>query len=382
MGSFAASAVVAIVGGIVIALLVFVPEVAIRYRRSGRMTASDLAALVVVPVYGLAVWTYTLLPLPDPDDLVCQDPSFRPFGSFQAIRAAGVDSLADLATNWPLASAVLNVLLFVPLGVILRWRYRRGAVVAGLVGLGVSLLVETTQLTGIWGVYPCAYRYFDVDDLITNTTGALIGSLLSWFVLRHRPEPHVVPDERMMTGGQRIVAVVCDVLTILLVGTATVVAWRAIALRVLEVDADQHLGVQRALQWGVPFLVEAVVVLVLGRTIGEWAVRLGTVAPRPLWTVPGRVIKLATGPGVIVAIGWWDSPWALGALIAVAVASVVAALAWPDHRGLSNGIAGLRPVVSAWRHRRPVDLGPVELGAVHPRADDRGVDDRPPPPVR
>jgi glycopeptide antibiotics resistance protein len=354
VGSFAGSAVVAIVGGVVIAVLVFVPEVAIRYRRTGRMGPSDLAALVVVPVYGLAVWTYTLLPLPDPDDLVCRDPSFRPFGSVEAIRAAGVDSLADLATNWPLASTVLNVLLFVPLGVILRWRYRRGALTAVIAGLGVSLLVETTQLTGIWGVYPCAYRYFDVDDLITNTTGALLGSFLSWLVLRHRPEPHVVTDDRMMTTGQRLVAVVCDVLTILLVGTATVVAWRAVALRVLEVDADQHLGVQRTLQWGVPLVLEAVVVLGLGRTIGEWAVRLGTVAPRPGWTVPGRVIKLAAGPGAIVAIGWWDSPWSVAALVLLAVASAIAAVAWPDHRGLSNGIAGLRPVISAWHQdRRP-----------------------------
>jgi glycopeptide antibiotics resistance protein len=349
MGTVGANAVAAIIGGLLVAIVAFVPEVAYRYRHAGRIGATDLVALVVVPVYGLALWTYTLLPLPDPDDLVCRDPLLDPFHSVQDIRAAGADSLADLVTNGALAQVVLNVLLFVPLGVILRWRYRRGVVVAILAGFAISLTIETTQLTGIWGVYDCAYRFFDVDDLITNTTGAALGSLLSWVVLRHRRAPQVVDREPTMTAGQRIVATVCDVLTILLVGTATLIAYQGAAY----VAAGQRrteipLDLQKALQWGAPLLLEAVVVLALGRTVGEWAVRLGTIAPRPAWTVPGRLVKLACGPGIIVAIGWWDSPWSLIALLLLAAASLVAAFAWPDHRGLANGIAGLRPVVSAW----------------------------------
>ncbi len=352
MGTVGANAVAAVIGGVLVAIVAFVPEVAYRYRRAGRFGPSDLIALVVVPVYGLALWTYTLLPLPDPDDIVCRDPLTRPLHSLQDIRAAGVDSLADLVTNPDLAQVVLNVLLFVPLGVILRWRYRRGVVVSLLLGLGLSLLIETTQLTGIWGVYDCAYRFFDVDDLITNTTGAVLGSLLSWIVLRHRPPAKVVDEDHMMTAAQRIVATVCDLLAILLVGTSALIGYQGLAYVVADQRrTDIALDLQRALQWGVPFLLEAVVVLVLGRTIGEWAVRLGTVAPRPAWTVPCRVVKLVCGPGLIVAIGWWDSPWALLALVLLGVTGVIAALAWPDHRGLANGVAGLRPVVSAWRDR-------------------------------
>lgn len=358
MGTYAASAVAAVIGGVVIGVLVFVPEVAVRYRRAGRVGPSDLVALVVIPVYGLAIWTYTLLPLPDPDDIVCRDPLTRPLHSIQDIRASGVDSLADLVTNADLAQVVLNLLLFVPLGVILRWRYRRGAVTALVVGGALSLLIEVTQLTGIWGVYDCAYRYFDVDDLITNTAGAVIGSLLSWFVLRERPEREVVDGPEMMTTGQRIVAVICDVLIILLIGTATLLAYQALAYVSADLRADDlSLGLRRALQWGVPFAVEAACVMLLGRTLGEWAVRLGTVSPRPWRTIPARVIKLAVGPGMIVAIGWWDSRWSLAALALLVLASVVAAFAWPDHRGLANGLAGLRPVVSSWRRsgRGPAD---------------------------
>ena len=47
-----------------------------------------------------------------------------------------------------------------------------------MIGFLASLLIEVTQLTGIFGLYPCAYRFFEVDDLITNTTGTLLGY---WF---------------------------------------------------------------------------------------------------------------------------------------------------------------------------------------------------------
>ncbi len=65
----------------------------------------------------------------------------------------------------------LNVLLFLPLGFFLRVLGGRGILIAGLAGLVVSGIIETTQLTGVWGIFPCAYRVFDVDDLIANTSG-------------------------------------------------------------------------------------------------------------------------------------------------------------------------------------------------------------------
>ena len=60
----------------------------------------------------------------------------------------------------------------------------RGILTAVFVGFAVSLFIELTQFTGVWGIYPCAYRVFDVDDLVTNTLGALAGSLLSLAVPR------------------------------------------------------------------------------------------------------------------------------------------------------------------------------------------------------
>jgi uncharacterized RDD family membrane protein YckC len=56
---------------------------------------------------------------------------------------------------------------------------------------GISLVLELSQITGLFGIYPCPYRYFDVDDLINNTAGATFGFLLA-LLLRFLPKPVTV----------------------------------------------------------------------------------------------------------------------------------------------------------------------------------------------
>lgn len=56
-------------------------------------------------------------------------------------------------------------------------------------GTSGSLLIETTQYTGLWGIYDCGYRAADVDDLLTNTAGALVGALVAPIVAGWIPRP-------------------------------------------------------------------------------------------------------------------------------------------------------------------------------------------------
>jgi glycopeptide antibiotics resistance protein len=43
----------------------------------------------------------------------------------------------------------------------------------------LSLIIESAQLTGLFFIYPGSYRLFDVDDLITNTLGGFLGTVLA-----------------------------------------------------------------------------------------------------------------------------------------------------------------------------------------------------------
>ena len=69
---------------------------------------------------------------------------------------------------------LLNIVLFMPLGFLLMRFLRRNIGHTVIVGFLLSLAIELTQLSGFWGIYPCSYRQFDVDDLLTNTLGALV----------------------------------------------------------------------------------------------------------------------------------------------------------------------------------------------------------------
>ena len=49
----------------------------------------------------------------------------------------------------------------------------------------LSLTIELAQLTGLFFTYPGSYRLFDVDDLMANTLGGFLGTVLSNKVIIH-----------------------------------------------------------------------------------------------------------------------------------------------------------------------------------------------------
>lgn len=84
--------------------------------------------------------------------------------------------LIGMVDDWK--NAILNVLLFVPLGVMLpllwdKFKTQRNTV---LFGFGTSLFIELLQML--------TYRATDVNDLITNTIGAYFGFLCSMHLFR------------------------------------------------------------------------------------------------------------------------------------------------------------------------------------------------------
>ena len=112
-----------------------------QYRRDGRLGPADLAVLVGAAVYGVSLWTYTLLPLPDVGDYTCQDAQTRLMAFADDIRRAaeqsgyaGLGTPSELLRNRAFLQVVLNVLLFLPFGPFVRLITHRGVVVA--TGLG------------------------------------------------------------------------------------------------------------------------------------------------------------------------------------------------------------------------------------------------------
>lgn len=340
MSDQATNAVIAIALGSALAVLLFVPTAAVRYRLRGSLGPGDLATLVAAAVYGLALWTYTLLPMPEPGTYLCQSTNLEPLGSARGLWSGEAGGgLAGLLRDPVFLQLALNVLLFVPLGFFLRRILRRGFVVAGLVGLGVSLAIETTQLTGVWALYDCPYRVFDVDDLLVNSLGAVAGSLLSALVVARRSPTAPMPT--VITTGRRLVGMVSDLLFVVLFGGLVALAYRAAAVYgPLSLD----LGVQTVLQVAAPYAVQVAAVLGAGRTVGEWAISVRAVPRRSRlasWEPLSRVVKLLTGitpPVVLLLLG---GTWALVGVPLFLAVTVLAAVVTPQHRGLSHTLARL-----------------------------------------
>lgn len=158
------------------------PILAWLYHRDGRVRLLSAAGAYLSVLYLLGLACFTLYPLPEgnsgPGITYGLAPILNPLHFIDDIRADGLAPVAQLAAN---------VALFVPLGFIagrglglkLRW--------AALIGLCCSLLIECAQLTGLFGLYPYAYRTFETTDLATNTAGALLGWQLARLSLRLLP---------------------------------------------------------------------------------------------------------------------------------------------------------------------------------------------------
>jgi glycopeptide antibiotics resistance protein len=168
---------------------------------------------------------FTLFPLPDFSDEYCASRlpgdylHTQPLGSLDDVTAFYAEhGLQSTVTSGVFLQVFFNVVFFVPLGIFVAYRYRRGLLVALLVSAGVSLLIEATQGTGVWGLAPCPYRLADVDDLITNTAGGLVGWFIGFGLRYLLPDPRPVREDDLdpPTRRRRALAVTLDVMVFLL----------------------------------------------------------------------------------------------------------------------------------------------------------------------
>lgn len=333
-----------------VGLLVLVPLVLLHYYRFGRVEPRRAFVLYGLLAYGIVALALIFLPFPADRSQLCQSEmlSTVPFQWFADMRnnmmATGRSGIAAMVTSQAFLQQIFNVALFVPLGVVLHKAYGRGLPAVVAIGLGISLAVEVVQYTGNLGFYPCPYRIADVDDLTSNTFGALLG----WMVA---PAALVVP--RVPSSGDSTAAT----------GTVTVprkLLGLAVDL-VLVVVIGQLLPDPR---WALGALVALRIVLPAaagGMTVGGWLLRYrirgedgsranpARLAVRELLGVTGFAVY-ATVVSPLAGIGWLD----LAVVALVVIGTFVVPVFRRDQRGWHEHAARTRNVVSERRSPRPV----------------------------
>ena len=196
-------------------LALTLPILAWLYHRDGRLRFGSAVSTYLAVLYVLGLGCFTLYPLPSGDSglgITYGVPwQLDPLAFVGDFAREGVSTLPQIA---------FNVALFMPLGFIagrlLRWGFWKSVIV----GLLTSLVIETAQGTGLFGIYPYAYRTADVDDLIYNTLGAVLGWLAASALARALP-PGALAEEGEVTHEpgfiRRCVAFWLDMLLVTLV---------------------------------------------------------------------------------------------------------------------------------------------------------------------
>ena len=194
-----------------IAILFTLPYLTWSYRRYGSVFSLRILIVYSFILYMLCVYCLVILPLPHGDaanklhghpmqlipldfvrDMIRQaDFSWRNPASWLA-----------LFTRGAFLSALLNLLMTVPFGIYMRYYFECDLRKTIMLSFVLSLFFELTQLSGLYFIYPGSYRLFDVDDLLLNTLGGLVGYALAGPIARMLPSREALDQISLARGRQ------------------------------------------------------------------------------------------------------------------------------------------------------------------------------------
>lgn len=189
-----------------VAFLFTLPYLIHGYRKYGSVPLMRSLVVYSFILYIICVYFLVILPLPDHvDDGAGIRIQAEPFRFVRLFLENSGFVYGDKSTWIPAIktvnfyTTVLNVIMFFPLGVYLHYYFRRGFFLTGFIGFVGSLFCEFTQITGVYGMFT-PYRLFDVDDLIVNTFGALLGWLLSPLITFILPSRERIDEDAYLIG--------------------------------------------------------------------------------------------------------------------------------------------------------------------------------------
>ena len=228
-------------------ILFLAPFISRQYSKFGRFAGWPAFVSATVALYGVSLIAFTMFPFPDFAGGYCERRAgsspwqLTPFASLDDVTAyAEVNGVVATLTSGVLLQVLMNVIFFLPLGFFLAYRSRRSLPTTTLIAFTVSLGIEITQGTGLWGLAPCPYRLADVDDLLTNTAGGIVGWFIGLAARRFLPDPTPkrLPDPGPPGLIREGVGVLLDVYTFVLLVAIIVVVGDVLGLPLATDNVD------------------------------------------------------------------------------------------------------------------------------------------------
>ena len=177
----------AIIRGIfVLPLIALIPLVPYYWKKRQRGIANPFRLLTFYSfiLYALICWYFVVLPLPSEEWLAAIQPAKANILPGSYFRELTEETNFDLMQSSTYTEALIsgfalqywfNILMLLPLGMYLRYIFKLDIKRSAIYAFLTTLLFEITQLTAVFGLFSKPYRSFDVDDLICNFAGAMLG---------------------------------------------------------------------------------------------------------------------------------------------------------------------------------------------------------------
>lgn len=187
MNNIAQNIMIAVENFPLLALLFTIPFFAVQLVKYKTLNPVRILLCYAALLYGMCVFTLVFFPLPDMQEaakLSGHEMQMIPFHFVADIIRESPLVITDIHTYLPAAlnrtvlQVVFNVVMMVPFGMFLRYYFGCSGKKVFLFSLGLSLLIEIGQLTGLFFIYSGSYRLCDVDDLIANTLGGFVGYVI------------------------------------------------------------------------------------------------------------------------------------------------------------------------------------------------------------
>lgn len=214
----------------ILAAFITIPYIIKQYRTYGSILPLRIAIVYTFIFYLLCCYFLVTLPFPPIEEVAKYTTPTMQLIPFESLREFSVqtslvwsDPLTYLsALNEPSMFTILfNIFMVVPFGIYLRYYFRfNWKKTLGLSFL-LSLSFELLQLSALFGYYPRPYRLFDVDDLITNSLGGMLGFAITPLLTHFLPTRSQL-DKKSYTNGlkvsstRRVFAVFIDMFIVLM----------------------------------------------------------------------------------------------------------------------------------------------------------------------
>lgn len=191
-----------------IALLFSVPFILHQYHKYGSINPFRVLIIYSFILYVITIFFLVILPLPAKNEVVYKPNMIKliPFGFINDFIKESSFVLADPSTYLKALTepcfytVVFNIFMTIPFGMYLRYYFKCNLKKTVMMSLCLSLFFEITQLTGLYHFYPYQYRVFDVDDLIMNTLGGMIGYFLMGIIDNFLPTRDEIDRESISAG--------------------------------------------------------------------------------------------------------------------------------------------------------------------------------------